>query len=140
MNRNELVKKALELGITKANTMKSVVLEEMLKGMEVKETVKKGRPIDINSVRQQRLKELEEKRMNGELKRGRPVNEESNRQKRLVELEMKRVNGELRKGRPVDENSVRQKRLKEIEERKLNGTFKLGRPKMIKTDNNEVAI
>ena len=29
MNRNELVKKALEAGIVKANTMKSVVLEEM---------------------------------------------------------------------------------------------------------------
>ena len=41
MNRNELVKKALEAGIVKANTMKSVVLEEMLKGMEVK--VKNGK-------------------------------------------------------------------------------------------------
>ena len=134
MNRNELVKKALESGITKANTMKSVVLEEMLKGMEVKETGKRGRPININSVRQQRLKELEEKRNNGELKRGRPVNSNSNRQKRLVELEMKRVNGELRKGRPVNENSVRQLRLKDLEERRLNGTLKLGRPKMIKTE------
>jgi hypothetical protein len=134
MNRNELVKKALEAGITKANTMKSVVLEEMLAGMEVKTTGKRGRPVNENSVRQQRLAELEEKRANGELKRGRPVNNESNRQVRLAELELKRVNGELRKGRPVNESSVRQMRLKEIEERKLNGTFKLGRPKAIKLE------
>ena len=106
MERKELVGKALEAGITKAHTMKSVVLEEMLAGMEVKKTGKRGRPVNENSVRQQRLAELEEKR----------------------------ANGELRKGRPVNENSVRQMRLKEIEERKLNGTFKLGRPKMIKVE------
>lgn len=134
MTRQELIKKALEAGITKANTMKSIVLEEMLNGMEVKETGKRGRPVNENSVRQQRLKELEEKRNNGELKRGRPVNNESNRQVRLVELELKRMNGELRKGRPVNEGSVRQMRLKEIEERKLNGTFKLGRPKLNKEE------
>jgi hypothetical protein len=134
MTRQELVKKALEAGITKANTMKSIVLEEMLNGMEVKETGKRGRPVNINSVRQVRLAELEEKRNNGELKRGRPVNEGSVRQVRLLELELKRMNGELRKGRPVNENSVRQMRLKDIEDRKLNGTFKLGRPKMIKLE------
>jgi hypothetical protein len=134
MNRNELVKKALEAGITKANTMKSVVLEEMLAGMEVKTTGKRGRPVNENSVRQQRLAELEEKRANGELRKGRPVNNNSVRQVRLAELELKRVNGELKKGRPVNESSVRQMRLKEIEERKLNGTFKLGRPKAIKLE------
>jgi hypothetical protein len=134
MNRNELVKKALEVGITKANTMKSVVLEEMLNGMEVKKTGKRGRPVNENSVRQKRLAELEEKRNNGELKRGRPVNSESNRQVRLAELELKRVNGELKKGRPINENSVRQMRLKDLEERRMNGTLKLGRPKMIKLE------
>lgn len=51
MERNELVKKALEAGITKANTMKSVVLEEMLKELEVKKTGKRGRPISEDSVR-----------------------------------------------------------------------------------------
>ena len=134
MERNELVKKALEAGITKANTMKSVVLEEMLNGMEVKKTGKRGRPINENSVRQKRLAELEEKRNNGELKKGRPINNDSVRQKRLVELELKRVNGELKKGRPINENSVRQMRLKDLEERKMNGTFKLGRPKIIKVE------
>ena len=134
MERKELVKRALELGITKANTMKSVVLEEMLVGMVTEKTGKRGRPVNENSVRQQRLKELEEKKMNGELKRGRPVNETSNRQMRLLELEMKRVSGELRKGRPVNETSNRQMRLRDLEERRMNGTLKLGRPKMIKIE------
>ena len=139
MERNELVKKALEAGITKANTMKSVVLEEMLKELETPKTGKRGRPVNEDSVRQKRLKELEEKRMNGELKKGRPINEDSVRQKRLAELEEKRMNGELRKGRPVNENSVRQMRLKEMELKRMNGELRRGRPKMIKTDNNEVA-
>ena len=65
------------------------------------ETVQLGRPVNPNSVRQQRLAELEEKRNNGELKRGRPVNGESERQKRLAEMEAKRANGELKRGRPA---------------------------------------
>ena len=140
MNRNELVKKAVEAGITKAHSMKSVVLEEMLAGMETKPKrppnteVLLGRPVNPNSARQIRLAELEEKRMNGELKRGRPVNETSNRQMRLLELEVKRMNGELRKGRPVNENSNRQMRLRDLEERRMNGTLKLGRPKMVKIE------
>jgi hypothetical protein len=134
MNRNELVVAAKAAGIEKAHTMKSVVLEEMLAGMEAKETKKKGRPVNVNSVRQQRLAELEEKRVNGELKRGRPVNGNSNRQVRLAELELKRFNGELRKGRPVNETSARQMRLRDLEERRMNGTLKLGRPKMIKIE------
>jgi uncharacterized protein YneF (UPF0154 family) len=139
MERKELVKKALEAGITKANTMKSIVLEEMLKGVTIKEKGKRGRPVNENSVRQIRLKELEEKRVNGELRRGRPVNEESVRQMRLKTLEEKRVNGELKKGRPVNENSVRQMRLKEMELKRMNGELRRGRPKMNKSDNNEVA-
>jgi hypothetical protein len=51
---------------------------------EVK-SVKLGRPVNENSVRQLRLKELELKRSNGELKRGRPVVENnSERQLRLA--------------------------------------------------------
>ena len=47
----------------------------------MKNEVKKlGRPVNENSVRQLRLKELELKRSNGELKRGRPVVENSERQ------------------------------------------------------------
>jgi hypothetical protein len=49
-----------------------------------------GRPVNENSVRQLRIKELELKRSNGELKLGRPVNESSERQLRIKELESKR--------------------------------------------------
>jgi hypothetical protein len=66
----------------------------------VENVVKKGRPVNVNSVRQIRLKELEMKKELGLLKRGRPVNENSERQKRLTELESKRNNGTLKLGRP----------------------------------------
>jgi hypothetical protein len=132
MTRQELVKQALNVGITKAHTMKSIVLEEMLNGLVVEKSDKRGRPVNVNSVRQIRLAELEQRRINGELKRGRPVSDGSVRQVRLKDLETKRLNGELRQGRPVNENSVRQMRLKDLEERRANGTLKLGRPKVNK--------
>ena len=131
MERKELVAKAIAAGITKAHSMKSVVLEEMLAGMSKPETTgKRGRPVDPNSVRQVRIAELAEKRANGELKRGRPVNESSARQMRLIELETKRANGELKKGRPVSGDSARQKRLAELEAKKAanGGVVKRGRP------------
>ena len=135
MNRNELVKAALEAGITKANTMKSVVLEEMLAGMNKQETTgKRGRPVNVNSERQKRLAELEMKRANGELKRGRPINVHSERQLRLLDLEIKRVKGELKRGRPVNQNSNRQIRLAELEAKRANGELRRGRPKMIKVE------
>jgi hypothetical protein len=104
MERKELVAKAVAAGITKAHSIKSVVLEEMLKGMKVtKSTGKRGRPIIEDSERQKRLKLQEEKRANGTLKKGRPVNEESVRQIRLKDLEMRRANGTLKRGRPKKE-------------------------------------
>ena len=66
------------------------------------------------------------------VKLGRPVNENSARQLRLKELESKRVNGEIKKGRPVNENSVRQIILKELESKRELGLVKRGRPKLIK--------
>ena len=130
MERKELVAKALEAGITKAHTMKSVVLEEMLLTMETKVTTgKRGRPVVENSVRQLRLKELEEKRLNGELKRGRPVDEESVRQKRINEIKLKKESGEFKLGRNINPESERQKRLKEMELKRENGLLKRGRPK-----------
>tara|TARA_R110001632_G_scaffold22857_1_gene65267 strand:+ start:121 stop:372 length:252 start_codon:yes stop_codon:yes gene_type:complete len=75
-----------------------------------------------------------------EVKLGRPVNVNSVRQIRLRELEEKRKNGELKRGRPVNENSVRQIRLRELEEKRSNGTLKLGRPKMIKVDKVEEVV
>lgn len=96
-----------------------------------KKVVQKGRPVNPNSARQLRLKELELKRKNGELKRGRPVVEGSARQLRLKELDEKRENGTLQKGRPVNPNSKRQLRLAELEAKKANngGVMPLGRPK-----------
>jgi hypothetical protein len=66
------------------------------------------------------------------VKLGRPVNENSVRQLRLKELESKRLSGELKKGRPVNENSVRQLRLKELESKRELGLIKRGRPKLVK--------
>ena len=107
----------------------------------VKEVAKKGRPVNPNSARQLRLKELDEKRKNGELKRGRPVNPTSKRQQRLIELEEKRKNGELKQGRPVNPNSKRQLRLAELEAKKKEngGVMPLGRPKS-KVEEIEVNV
>jgi hypothetical protein len=44
--------------------------------------------------------ELELKRANGELRKGRPVNNESKRQQRIADLESRRANGTLKLGRP----------------------------------------
>jgi len=134
MTRNELVAKAVAAGITKAHSMKSVVLEEMLAGLgNVKA---QGRPVDPNSARQIRLAELEAKRANGELKRGRPVDTSSVRQVRLAELEAKRANGELKRGRPVSGDSARQKRLAELEAKRAanGGVIKRGRPAKVEVD------
>jgi hypothetical protein len=64
-------------------------------------TIKLGRPVNKNSERQKRLKDLEERRNDGTLKLGRPVNVDSVRQKRLFEIENRRNNGEvIKRGRP----------------------------------------
>ena len=97
------------------------------------ETKQLGRPADPNSERQKRIKDLEERRMNGTLKLGRPVNGESKRQQRLQELEEKRANGELKKGRPINGESKRQKELQERAAKAATGIeAKKGRPKMDK--------
>ena len=72
--------------------------------------------------------------MKNEIKKlGRPVNENSVRQLRLKELELKREQGLLKKGRPVNPNSKKQMREKErIEFLKNGGVIKKGRPKMKK--------
>lgn len=75
-------------------------LAELNAKIEAGVTIKKGRPVVEDSMRQLRLKELEVKRASGELKLGRAVNPLSKRQLRIAELEAKRVNGEIRRGRP----------------------------------------
>jgi hypothetical protein len=105
----------------------------------MKNEVKKlGRPVNENSVRQLRLKELELKRNSGELKRGRPVVADSERQIRLAKQAENKANG-IGQGRPVNPNSVRQMRLAELESKRANGTLKRGRPAQVKSDGNEVA-
>jgi hypothetical protein len=99
-----------------------------------------GRPVNENSVRQLRLKELELKRSNGELKRGRPVVADSERQIRLKKQAENKANG-IGQGRPVNPNSARQIRLAELKAKaEVNGgVVKRGRPAQVKSDNNEVA-
>jgi hypothetical protein len=78
-----------------------------------------GRPINVNSARQIRIAELEEKRKNGTCKRGRPNNGESKRQETLKAREAKVSNGgELKRGRPIVEGSKRQIELAAKEARK----------------------
>jgi len=95
---------------------------------------KLGRPVNVNSVRQAKLKAKEELKEQGvEIKRGRPVNKESDRQKRLE------LKGKVALGRKVDPNSNRQKRLAELEMKRNSGVeVKRGRPKMKKED--EVSV
>jgi len=109
----------------------------MKKVNEVK-SVKLGRPVNENSVRQIRLKELELKRSNGELKRGRPVDTTSERQLRLKIQAINKTLG-IGQGRPVNPNSVRQLRLKELESKRELGLVKRGRPKMINIITDEIA-
>jgi len=102
-----------------------------MKNLEVK---KLGRPVNENSVRQIKLKEMNEKRTLGLIKRGRPVIEGSKnqlkleRRKELIETGVSTG----KRGRPVIEGSVRQLRIAELEMKRANGTLKLGRPKMKK--------
>ena len=100
----------------------------------VEKVVKKGRPVNVNSVRQIRLKELEMKKELGLLKRGRPVVENSERQLRLKKQLENKLNG-VKQGRPVNPNSERQKRLNELNMKRELGLVKRGRPsKKVVTD------
>lgn len=69
--------------------------------------------------------------------KGRPVNQNSKRQQRIAELQAKREAGLLKKGRPIVEGSKRQQLLLEKEARKAanGGVVKRGRPKMDKVEN-----
>jgi len=101
----------------------------------------KGRPVNENSVRQLRLKELAAKKEAGTLKKGRPVNTSSERQVRLAKQALNKVNG-IGQGRPVNPNSVRQQRLAELESKKAanGGTIKRGRPAQIKESAELVEV
>jgi len=88
---------------------KNVKTTNVVETVVTVETPRLGRPMNPNSVRQQRLKEMSDKREQGLLKRGRPVVAESTRQQVLKAREEKVNNGiELKRGRPVNSESNRQ--------------------------------
>ena len=101
----------------------------------------KGRPVNENSARQLRLKELEAKEAAGTLKKGRPVNVMSERQFRLKTQALNKALG-IKQGRPVDKNSARQQRLAELEAKKAanGGTIKRGRPAQVKEVESDEAV
>ena len=101
------------------------------KNVEVVEVVKLGRKVNPNSVRQLRLKELELKKLNGEIKRGRPINKDSERQARLKVQALNKAKG-IGQGRPINKNSARQQRLAELELKRVDGVIKKGRPAKVK--------
>jgi hypothetical protein len=115
--------------------MKNVVIEKTVKGLEISVVgVKTGRKIDPNSSRQLRLKELELKKLNGELRRGRPVEANSERQIRLALQAANKALG-IGQGRPVNPNSARQIRLAELESKRELGLVKRGRPAKVKVED-----
>jgi hypothetical protein len=93
---------------------------------------KLGRPVNENSARQIRLKEIQAKREAGLIKRGRPsVPGSMNALKKELQLAKKLSGVEIKRGRPVNPESARAKRIADLEARRANGTLKLGRPKMV---------
>lgn len=91
--------------------MQNVVFTSQIKGVEVVFSTKaqQGRPVDPNSVRQQRLKSAPGKRT------GRKINPNSSRQQRLAEMEARKGanGGEVKRGRPSNSNSARQQAIAE---------------------------
>lgn len=124
----DMVQVAKEKGINTKGMNKATLINK-LNALEpavtVEEPKQKGRKINPQSARQQRLTEIESKRINGEIKRGRPVDPTSPWFVRQAELEMKRQTGELKLGRAINPNSARQQRLAK------KGTLPLGRPKVV---------
>ena len=104
--------------------------EKAIETTTVEVATVKGRKINPDSARQQRLV----KQSTGEVKRGRPVSGTSVRQARIAELAAKREAGELKKGRPVNGESARQKRLAKV------GTVKKGRPVKVKEVSDIVEL
>ena len=68
--------------------------------------------------------------------KGRPANPESKRQQRMKEMAERKANGTFKKGRPINGTSARQKRLAELAAKALanGGTVKRGRPKVVKAE------
>jgi hypothetical protein len=95
-------------------------------------TAQLGRPVNENSVRQIRLREIAAKREAGLIKRGRPsVPGSMNAIKNEMRLAKQLSGLDIKRGRPANPESVGAKRIADLETRRLNGTLKLGRPKQL---------
>jgi hypothetical protein len=95
-------------------------------------TAQLGRPVNENSARQIRLKEIQAKREAGLIKRGRPSVPGSMNQMKQLERFAKTLSGvEIKRGRPTNPESARAKRIADLESRRASGTLKLGRPKAV---------
>lgn len=95
-------------------------------------TAQLGRPVNENSARQIRLKEIAAKREAGLIKRGRPSVPGSMNAIKRAERLLKAFSGvEIKRGRPTNPESARAKRIADLEARRANGTLKLGRPKAV---------
>ena len=111
------------------NVATPAVVEQAAATTEAKPQL--GRPVNPESERQKRLREIEEKRAQGLIKRGRPVVEGSAHQQKLAaQAERKAANGgEARRGRPVDPNIPRQQRPAAMAAKAAAGVeIKRGRP------------
>ena len=90
-------------------------LQKQAEELGLTEEKKRGRKVDPNSARQQRLREQARRQLEngGVAKRGRPINPDSERQKKLAaQQERAAANGGVaRRGRPIDPNSARQQKL-----------------------------
>lgn len=135
MSYNEMKSKCEQLGlIGTLPDMKKATLIAALEayqepGENVVEEKLLGRPININSARQIRLREMEARKAAG-AKQGRPVNPNSARQQHLASKGTNvDENGVAHKGRPVNANSKRQLELAARQEKIAAGYVpKKGRP------------
>jgi len=101
-------------------------------------TLPKGRPVNENSARQIRIREMEAKRAAGELHRGRPINPESARQQKLSGAAGEGKTG-APKGRPVNPTSARQKQLAERNEKLKAYAAKLEAAKVVSEETTGTA-
>ena len=68
---------------------------------------------------------------------GRPIVATSKRQQRLIEMEVRRLTGQIKKGRPASSDSVRQQKEREKAEKRAAGLLKPGRPKYTNEEKAE---
>jgi len=130
---NALKAEAAKLGINTQGMKKEAIIDACIEATTpvVVEHEGKGRPVNPNSKRQQRLREMEAKKASGYVgKKGRPIVEGSKNHLKKLEIAARIEQGiEIKRGRPTNLESARQKRLaKSAELRAAGGSQYLGRP------------